>query len=132
MAEASGFRSGVIGLAKLFNNAIDYFEYIHIGKNFGGDFKTYLLKLDNAMSRLSRWGEAIGLSGYLTDTSALPSWIKPEEKEITEKILGHIINLFEHAIKEAAKFKNGKNKKDPSLNKYNNEKDLDGLLKTFH
>jgi tRNA U34 5-carboxymethylaminomethyl modifying enzyme MnmG/GidA len=135
MAEgAVGLAISIVGLASLFNNVIDCFEYIHIGKNFGGDFETSLLRLDNAMLRLSRWGEAVGLCGRITEETTLPSWIKPEEKTSAEKTLGKILNLFEDAEKEAAKFKDGKNEKDASLAEYNDDdnKDLNGAQKTYH
>jgi hypothetical protein len=132
MAEPIGLALGVAGLAGLFSNVIDCFEYIHIGKTFGGNFQTSLLKLDNAMLRLSRWGEAVGLSGRIYDASALPSWIKPEEKKLAEKTLGQILNLFDSAEKEAAKFKSGKSEQDASLDEYNDDNDLDASAKPYH
>ncbi|KAJ5250504.1 hypothetical protein N7489_000914 [Penicillium chrysogenum] len=62
MAEAAGFAIGVVSLATTFDNFIGCFEYIHLGKAFGADFQDCLLRLDNARLRLSRWGEAVGLS----------------------------------------------------------------------
>jgi hypothetical protein len=52
-----------LGLAGLFNNAIDWFQYIYIAKQCGPRLQTHLLKLDNAELRLTRWGDAVGLSG---------------------------------------------------------------------
>jgi hypothetical protein len=52
--EPVGLTVGVIALAGLFNNAVDSFEYIQLRRNFGEDFQTSLLKLDNARLRLSR------------------------------------------------------------------------------
>lgn len=86
--EPVGFAVGVVGLASLFTNVIDCLNYIHIGRNFGGDFETNLIKLGNAMLKLSCWGEAVGLSGSVFDASYLPYWIKPEEAEKAERTLG--------------------------------------------
>lgn len=134
MAEgAIGLAVGIAGLAALFNNVVDCFEYIHIGKNFGGDFETSLLQLDNAQLKLSRWGDAVGLSGSrITGTDTLPSWIKPGERASAEKTLSKILNLFEDARKEAAKFKDDKDENDTSLVEFNDEKDLNGAKKTYH
>ncbi len=128
-----GLAVGIAGLAALFNNVIDCFEYIYIGKNFGGDFETSLLQLDNAQLKLSRWGDAVGLSGgRITEKTSLPSWIKPEERKSAERTLAKILNLFEDAQKKAAEFKGSKNEKDASLAEYNDEKDLKGAQKTYH
>jgi hypothetical protein len=127
--EPVGFAVGVIGLAGLFTNVIDCLNYIHIGKNFGDDFETNLIKLDNAMLKLSRWGEAVGLSGSLSDATYLPSWIKAEEAETAKRTLGQILNLFDKAAKQAEKFKK---EHEGTHEEYNEEKDLDGSVKTFH
>ena len=70
--EAASFAVGLIALAGLFNNAVDCFEYVQLGRRFGADFQTSLLKLDNARLRLSRWGQAVGLSGDLGNVQSLP------------------------------------------------------------
>lgn len=134
MAEgAIGLAVGVAGLAGLFSNVIQCFEYVHIGKNFGGDFETSLLQLDTAQLKLSRWGDAVGLSGgRIKHKIALPSWIKDEERKSAEKLLGQILYIFEKAQKEAAKFKDGKQDEDPSLAEFDEEKDLKGAKLTYH
>lgn len=54
MAEAAGLAASVIALAGLFNNTVECFEFIQLGRNFGKNFQTSQLKLDNARLRLSR------------------------------------------------------------------------------
>jgi hypothetical protein len=96
MAEVVGLVLGGLGLAGLFNNALDCFEYIHIGKNFAGSLQTSLLKLDNARLKLSRWGEALGLSGaFIRDAAYLPDGIDDKDKVKAEKLLGQILMLFD-------------------------------------
>ncbi|KAF1954892.1 hypothetical protein CC80DRAFT_475619 [Byssothecium circinans] len=97
--EVGGFVVGVVGLASLFNNVLDSFEYVHIAKSFGSSFQTQVLKLDNARLRLSRWGEALGLSGSCVDNAtALPSNIWSEEdKSKAEENLGQILESFNKA-----------------------------------
>ncbi|OQN95378.1 hypothetical protein B0A48_18613 [Cryoendolithus antarcticus] len=53
---------GNASLAGLFETAIDGFRYVRVGQEFGTDLQTNCLMLDNAQVRLSRCGEAVGLS----------------------------------------------------------------------
>lgn len=46
--EPTSLATGIVALAGLFNNAIDCFEYVQLGRNFGKNFQTSLLKLDSA------------------------------------------------------------------------------------
>ncbi|EGU74155.1 hypothetical protein FOQG_19194 [Fusarium oxysporum f. sp. raphani 54005] len=59
MAEIFGTVAGALSVAALFNNCVDCFEYIQLGRHFGRDFERCQLKLDIAKTRLSRWGEAV-------------------------------------------------------------------------
>jgi len=68
--EPAGLTAGILGLAGLFNNAVDCFEYVQLGREFGRDYQTNLLKLDDARLRLSRWGQSMELSGELEDLQA--------------------------------------------------------------
>ncbi|PWI65029.1 hypothetical protein PCL_07441 [Purpureocillium lilacinum] len=109
--EVGGFVVGVVGLASLFNNVIDSFEYVHIAKTFGSNFQTSLLKLENARLRLSRWGDALGLSGgAIDDQTALPSNVWSEaDKGKAEQLLGQILACFNQAWKISDQYKMGEN-----------------------
>jgi hypothetical protein len=61
MAEIFGTVAGALSVAALFNNCVDCFEYIQLGRHFGRDFEHCQLKLDIAKIRLSRWGEAVAI-----------------------------------------------------------------------
>jgi len=131
--EAGGFAVGVIALASLFNNAVDCFEYIQIGRNFGTNFQTCLLKLDNARLRLSRWGQAAGLSGNVEDTQSLQQGsLSAEDIPKAEKILGQVLDLFADAEGVSAKFKIRASPNDTSLALYDQHKELDSLGMTLH
>lgn len=78
MAEAAGLTSGVVALAGLFDNTVECFEFVQLGRNFGKNFQTSQLKLDNARLRLSRWGKSWGLSDNIQDTQSLDNRIGPE------------------------------------------------------
>jgi hypothetical protein len=62
MAEVAGLALSALGVAALFNNALDCFQQVRIAKNFGRDFETYQCKLNLLELRLSQWGEATGIS----------------------------------------------------------------------
>ncbi|KAH7466716.1 Heterokaryon incompatibility protein s [Fusarium oxysporum f. sp. matthiolae] len=61
MAEIFGTVAGALSVAALFNNCVDCFEYVQLGRHFGRDFERCQLKLDIAKARLSRWGEAVAI-----------------------------------------------------------------------
>jgi hypothetical protein len=60
--EPFGTAAGVLGIAGLFNNCVQCFEYIQLGRHFGQDYERCQLKLDTAKARLSRWGQAIDIN----------------------------------------------------------------------
>jgi len=60
--EPFGTAAGVLSIAGLFNNCVQCFEYIQLGRHFGQDYERCQLKLDAAKARLSRWGQAININ----------------------------------------------------------------------
>ncbi|KAF3481171.1 kinesin light chain [Arthroderma uncinatum] len=101
MAEAAGLVVGVVGLAALFNNAVECFDYVQLGRKFGKDFQTCQLKLDNAKLRLSRWGAALGLNEGAGGRLKIP----PQEMAQAEALMGQILELFADAEGISDKFK---------------------------
>ncbi|KAJ4152429.1 hypothetical protein NW754_004224 [Fusarium falciforme] len=61
MAEVFGIVTGAIGLEGLFQECIECFEYVQLGRDFVQDFGRYQLKLDIAERRIDRWGEAVNI-----------------------------------------------------------------------
>ncbi|KAJ5362070.1 hypothetical protein N7541_002914 [Penicillium brevicompactum] len=59
MTEIFGAVAGALSIAALFNNCVQCFEYLQLGRQFGRDFEHYQLKLDIAKLRLTRWGESV-------------------------------------------------------------------------
>ncbi|KAJ4299792.1 hypothetical protein N0V90_005038 [Kalmusia sp. IMI 367209] len=53
----------VKGLAGLFNTTITWFDYIQVSKRAAVSLQSLFVKLDAAQMRLSRWGQAVGLTG---------------------------------------------------------------------
>ncbi|KAL2753610.1 hypothetical protein ACRALDRAFT_2043971 [Sodiomyces alcalophilus JCM 7366] len=81
MAEPFGIAAGALGIAGLFNNCIDSFEYVQLGRQFGRDYERWQLQLDIAQGRLV---------GAQTDKSVQPA----------QSILGEIVLLFESSWKK--------------------------------
>jgi hypothetical protein len=54
MAETFGTVAAVLSVAALFNNCVDCFEYVQLGRHFGQDYERCELKVDIAQTRLSR------------------------------------------------------------------------------
>lgn len=96
--ETAGLVIGSVSLATLFTTCVDCFEYIHLGRQFGRNYQTAVLKLDLLKLRLSRWADAVSKSGYGVANES--------EYEITKvkETLGQVIYLFEETEKRSAKF----------------------------
>ncbi|KAF4953452.1 hypothetical protein FSARC_12389 [Fusarium sarcochroum] len=130
--EATGLVVGIVGLAGLFNNAIDWFDYIQIGKSFGTKVETSLLKLDNARLKLSRWGDAAGLSGGVDNATSLPPSIGSlAEIRQAERNLGQIVKLFEDARKVSEGFKDGGQSEEQN-DLFNERTDMDLITASLH
>jgi len=131
--EPAGLAVGVIALAGMFNNAVDCFEFVQLGRNIGKDFQTDLLKLDNARLRLSRWGKAAGLSGQVANAQSLIStMLSTEDIPKAEKLLGQVVELFEDAERVSRKFKSQAAAGDSSLLVVDAQADVDPDRRTLH
>jgi hypothetical protein len=131
--EPAGLAVGVIALAGMFNNAVDCFEFVQLGRNIGKDFQTDLLKLDNAGLRLSRWDKAAGLSGQVANAQSLIStMLSTEDIPKAEKLLGQVLELFEDAEKVSGKFKSQAAAGDLSLLVVDVQGDVDSDRRTLH
>ncbi|CZR58313.1 related to Heterokaryon incompatibility protein s [Phialocephala subalpina] len=102
MAEIFGVAASALSIAALFNNVVDCFEYIQLGRNFGTDYQTCQLRLDIARLRLSRWGAAVDINDNVRFAE-----IKPIDDEActAKSTLEQILNLFSRAYTESSAFK---------------------------
>ncbi|THV95497.1 hypothetical protein D6D27_03201 [Aureobasidium pullulans] len=95
--EAGGLGVGAVALAGLFNNVVDTYGYVRLGKQYARDFETSQAKLDLSRLQLSRWGEALGLAS-ITKTTQLPTALGSSDNIATaENALGNIFNLLDDA-----------------------------------
>ena len=131
--EPAGLAVGVLAIAGLFNNAVDCFEYVQIGRNFGQGYQTGLLKLDGARLRLSRWGQSVGLSHELKDTQSL-SQVSESAQEVNkaEQILNQVLELFADAEGISAKFKTRAGRSEQEVLVHNSQVDLEPAALTLH
>lgn len=133
MAEAAGLAVGVVALAGLFNNAVECFELVQIGRTFGKSFQTSQLKLDNARLRLSRWGKSLGLDEHVRDTVSLQGCFESEATiKHAESLLGQIVELFADAEGISNKYKSRAGPQDDSFAVYNPQTDLDSAMAKLH
>ena len=135
--EPAGLSVGIVGLASLFNDAVDCFEYVQIGRNFGKSFQTSVLKLDSARLRLSRWGESVGLSSNLGDVQTLQQAqrVGPDRSvQAAEKLLGQILELFNEAEGVPIGFRTWHHESgnEASLAVYDAQNDLDPKAASLH
>jgi hypothetical protein len=125
---------GAAALAGLFNNAVDCFEFIQLGRAFGKNFQTSQLKLDNARLRLSRWGKSMDLDQDIGDIASLQGRLEPAaDVKQAEDLLGQIITLFADAEGVSKKYRSRTAPQDAgSLAVHNPRTDLDPVIATLH
>ena len=90
--EATGLVVGIAGLAGVFTSCVDCLEYVRLGREFGNDYSTCILRLDVAQIRLERWGHAVGLAQGSPDRSRIDA--TDEEVEIAKRLLERIEEIF--------------------------------------
>jgi hypothetical protein len=95
----------VTTLARLLETARDGFRYVRVGKEFGIDFQTLSLQLDNAQLWISKWGGTVDLVSHTSATTKLQNTpVPPEGITRGEAVLGQIVLLFQEAENITKKF----------------------------
>jgi Prion-inhibition and propagation/Het-s 218-289 len=127
MADFGTF-SGAISLAALFNNCVECFEYIQIGRHCDRDFRTCQLELDCIRSRLSRWGNAVQINR--SEGPAAGPMAGSEMEEMFD-ILKQIYVLFGSAEKTSRRYE-ARTPTSNALQVFNANSDLDPVALTLH
>jgi hypothetical protein len=109
MAEIFGIIAGSLSVAALFNNAVDCFEYIQLGRNFGTDYQTCQIRLDIARLRLSRWGTAVDVDNNPDFAIIDP---RTDEARTAKRTLEQLLKLFRHAYTQSYDFKSEAREED--------------------
>lgn len=126
MAEVFGIVTGALSVAALFNNCVETFEYIQLGRHFGQDYERCQLKLDVAKTRLSRWGEAVGVNRDERFTSAAPT---DDAVEAALGILGDVEYCFKSARDKSLRYAKRANTQELSVC---DKSDMSPLFQRLH
>lgn len=105
MAEIFGTVASALSVAALFNNCVDCFEYIQLGRHFGKDFERCQLKIDIAKTRLSRWGQAVNINDPLKEPQFDTASPDDPAAQQVKSILEEIALLFRSIQKTSERYK---------------------------
>ncbi|QKX53640.1 uncharacterized protein TRUGW13939_00719 [Talaromyces rugulosus] len=119
--------------SRLFNDAVQSFEYIQMGSNFGQQgFQASLLKLDVVRLRLTRWGQSVGLANVNVDDSHVKQLqmtkLAPEDQEQVQDLLAQILELFAEAEAASKRLR----RRHPTLKVLDPVEELDGVSASLH
>lgn len=92
--EPLGLGVGLVGLAGLFSQVLECFEYVHVARHMGKTYTYYSLRLDNSRLRLTRWSSSVDLQH-----------VPKRENDQVEAILNSIIAYFDEAKVLSEEFK---------------------------
>ncbi|KAJ5469547.1 hypothetical protein N7539_009165 [Penicillium diatomitis] len=93
--------AAALGVAALFSNCVDCFEYIQLGRQFGQNFERCQIKLDVARTRLGRWGQAVDISHDPRFTNGVAG---DEVTQQIQVILEEIMLLFQAVQKSSKRY----------------------------
>jgi hypothetical protein len=92
----------VAGIPGIFVACVDCFRYIQLGREFETDFEVALCKLEAAEMRLTRWGQAMGISG--PDTKLRTEDYNEEDLVKAFHWLSEIQRAFESAREMSSRY----------------------------
>jgi len=127
MAEPFGIVAGAIGIAGVFSTCVDCFEFIQLGRQFGKDYQTSVLKLDIARLRLTRWGKAVNIN---CDPNVQHVMATKKEVDTAKDVLEQILDLFRESERISEKYK--PKAKPGELELYNPTNDLEPTVLALH
>jgi len=123
MAEIAGLVIGGVSLAGMFSACADCFECVQLGRNFGTDSQTCLMKLDLARLKLSR-------IGFAALDPSVGLRVSESEGQKVKAIFGHILELFALAEGISKRYQD-KNQGQYSVAVFD-EDDLEASLRQMH
>ena len=131
--EPAGFTVGVMGLAGLFSTCMQCFDYVQLGRAFGGDYGKCLLRLDAVKLRFSRWGEAVGIA--IASQDRKPTVLSPQEFQLAQSLLQQIQDSFDDTEKISKRYRKHAEMESSTsgvLTVYNEQSDLRPQEKKLH
>lgn len=126
MAEVFGVVASALSVAALFNNCVDCFEFVQLGRHFGRDYERCQLRLDIAKTRLGRWGEAVKINEDPRFHAGSPT---DKSVELTQSILEQIMLHFESAQKTSKQYELKTDQQELVLFK---DKDMEPVSRALH
>ncbi|KAJ5982801.1 hypothetical protein N7451_012901 [Penicillium sp. IBT 35674x] len=115
--------------SRLFNDAVQSFEYIQMGANFGSSFQTSLLNLDVVRLRLTRWGQSVGLANVKADGKLLRMTnLSTEDREQAQDLLAQVMELFAEAEAASKRLR----RRNPSVQVLDPAEELDSVSAALH
>ncbi|CAG8217329.1 unnamed protein product [Penicillium salamii] len=99
--EIFGATASAIGVAALFSNCVECFEYIQLGRQFGKNFERCQIKLDVARTRLGRWGQAVGIE---SDPRFTADMMGDKVSQQVHAVLEEIMLLFQAVQKSSKRY----------------------------
>ncbi|CAK7210842.1 hypothetical protein SBRCBS47491_000915 [Sporothrix bragantina] len=104
MAEVFGTVAAALGVAALFNNCVDTFEYIQLGRHFGDDYTLCKVRLVIAETRLIRWGEVAKINDNSRFDASAPL---DKQAKLVQMILQELASHFERVQRTSERYKLG-------------------------
>ncbi|OAR02540.1 hypothetical protein LLEC1_02443 [Akanthomyces lecanii] len=101
MAEVFGTISAALSVAALFNNAVQCFGYVQLGRHYGRDYERCQLKLDILQARLIKWGDTVGIHDDVRFATASPT---DEATRRVRIVLEEIGLMFQTAKKTSSRY----------------------------
>ncbi|KAI4603743.1 hypothetical protein KJ359_003561 [Pestalotiopsis sp. 9143b] len=101
MAEIFGTAAAALSVAALFNNCVENFEYVQLGRHFAQDYESYQLKLNVAQARLSRWGKAVAMNNDPRTATASPT---DDDTRLVRGILEQMGLMFQSVQKMSKRY----------------------------
>jgi hypothetical protein len=108
------------GLAGLFTTTITWFDYIYVARKAAPRLQSLIVKLGSAQLRLTRWGQAVGLTGSdVEDEESLQSsglyQLDEEQENQAIRTFRILATLFEESKKICHNERKGKSEDDPEV-----------------
>lgn len=108
------------GLAGLFITTITWFDYIYVARKAAPRLQSLIVKLGSAQLRLTRWGQAVGLTGSdIEDEESLKSsgsfQLDEEQENQAIRTFRILATFFEESIKICHNERKGKSEDDPEV-----------------
>lgn len=116
-AEVIGAASGLAGL---FTTTITWFDYIYVARKAAPRLQSLIVKLGSAQLRLTRWGQAVGLTGsHIEDEESLKSSgsfrLDEEQENQAIRTFQILVTLFEESKNICHKERKGRFEDDPEV-----------------